>query len=168
MSRSKSFCGAYPRKTLNWLLLVLALVLAIREWICMPALVFGTSMAPTLQDGQVVLVNKLAYLFRAPARGDIVCIWTGREFLIKRIIGLPGEGVALQNGKLYVNGRLVLEPYADHPGEVEIAPGKIPANSFGVIGDNRLGTIVAVVNRGRIVGERIEKQRWLLPLLSIP
>ena len=159
MFRSTTFCGANPRKTLTWLLVVLALVLLIRKWVCMPALVLGTSMSPTLQDRQVVLVNKLAYLLRPPARGDIVSIWTGRERLIKRIIGLPGEEVALKAGRLFVNGRVVLEPYLETPGDVEMAPGKIPVNSFGVIGDNRSGTAVALVNRSRIVGALVGRHK---------
>ncbi len=152
MSGRKPF-GAGPHRTLNWLLLVLVLVLATRKWIGMPALVFGTSMAPALQPGQIVLVHKLAYLWHEPARGDIVCIWTGSDLLLKRIIGLPGEEVALRKGKLYVGGRRVQEPYVVHRAPLEVAPGKIPANSFAIIGDNRPGTILAVVNRERIVGK---------------
>src|SRR3974377_991344 len=118
MSRSNTVCNANPRKTLSWLLVVLAFVLMVREWVCMPALVLGASMSPALQDRQVVLVNKVAYLFRPPARGDIVSIWTGREWLIKRIIGLPGEGVALKKGTLLVNGKVVPEPYLEPPGDL--------------------------------------------------
>ncbi|HVV72070.1 MAG TPA: signal peptidase I, partial [Verrucomicrobiae bacterium] len=128
MCRSNTFCDASSRKTLSWLLVLLALVLVIRNWVCMPALVLGASMSPTLQDRQVVLVNKLAYLFRPPARGDIVSIWTGREWLIKRVIGLPGEEVALKKGTLLVNGEVVPEPYLEASGDVEMAPGKIPVN----------------------------------------
>ena len=56
-------------------------------------------------------------------------------------------------GKLQVNGKLCMEPYVEDPGDLEILPGKIPANSFAVIGDRRSGTIVALVNRSRIVGK---------------
>lgn len=110
-------------------------------------------MAPTLRDGQWVLINKCAYLFHAPGRGDVVCIWTGRELLDKRIIGLPGEEVAFQKGKLYVNGTLVFEPYVQGVGNLEVVPSRIPADAFCVIGDNRSGTSVAVVNRLRVVGK---------------
>ncbi len=134
-------------------MIALALVLAIRKWVWMPALIVGESMAPTLHDGQWVIVNKLVYRFRPPARTEIVCIWTGTEYMTKRIIGLPGEEVSVHAGKLRVNGTLCLEPYVGDPGDLELLPGKIPANSFAVIGDRRSGTIVAVVNRRRIVGK---------------
>ena len=137
------------------MLLVLVVVVAVRTWICMPALVSGSSMMPTLRDGQVVLVNKLAYCFHAPKRGEIVSIWTGRELMIKRIIGLPGEELSLHDGRLYVNGKVHAERYLDQPGELEIAGGKIPANSFAVAGDNRARTIVAIVHRKRIAGKLI-------------
>ena len=153
MRRKCSFAGHNPRKTLKVLLLVLVLVLAIRNWVWMPALIVGESMAPTLHDGQWVIVNKLAYRFRPPARSEIVCIWTGTDYMTKRVIGLPGEEVAMHAGKLQVNGRLCLEPYVEDPANLEILPGKIPANSFAVIGDRRSGTIVAVVNRRRILGK---------------
>ena len=84
---------------------------------------------------------------------EIVCIWTGTDYITKRIIGLPGEEVSMHAGKLQVNGRLCLEPYLDDPGDLEILPGRIPANACAVIGDGRSGTIVAVVNRRRIVGK---------------
>jgi len=153
MPRSKSIFGANPNKTLNWLLLALALVLVTRKWICMPALVIGNSMTPTLRDGQVVLVNKVAYHLHAPERGDLVSVCTGSGLMIKRIIGLPGEEVALRDGRLYVNGRLMPEPYVELPDHFELASGKIPSNCYGVIGDNRCGTVVAVVGRQRIVGK---------------
>ncbi len=153
MHLCRSFGGSNARPTLNGLLLLLLLVIAIRYWIWMPALVSGNSMKPTLRDGQMVAINKLAYFFRSPERGDVVFIWSGRELMIKRIIGLPGEEVALHDGNLYVNGRLFPEPYVARPGQLEVAPGKIPASSFVVIGDNRSGTAVAVINRKRIVGK---------------
>jgi hypothetical protein len=66
------------------------------------------------------------------------------------------EELTLRDGKLYVNGALMLEPYVEFPGQLEIAPGRIPPNSFGVIGDNRAGTVIALANRERIVG----RLRW--------
>jgi hypothetical protein len=56
-------------------------------------------------------------------------------------------------GRLRVNGRLCSEPYLEDPGDLEILPGKIPANSYALIGDKRPGTVVAMVNRRRIMGK---------------
>lgn len=149
----KSLCAANARRTLTWLLTALVLVLAVRNWVCMPALVVGHSMDPTLHSGKLVMVNKLAFLLRNPARGDIVCIRMNRGYMIKRIIGLPGEEVALNPHGLFVNGRLTPEPYLQNPKVLEVAPGTIPADAFGVVGDNRSDTVVAVVSKSRIVGK---------------
>jgi signal peptidase I len=148
-----SFVGHNPRRTLKVLLLVLVLVLVIRNWVWMPALIVGESMAPVLHDRQVIIVNKLAYLFRPPARGEIVCIWTGAEYITKRIIGLPGEEVALRAGKLQVDSKPWFEPYLEDPGDLEILPGRISADTYAVIGDKRSDTVLAVVSRRRIVGK---------------
>ncbi len=153
MPREGSFARPNPRRTLKCLLVALVLVLAIRKWVWMPVLIVGDSMAPTVRSGQLVMVNKIVYRFRPPARGEIVTIWTGTEYMAKRIIGLPGEEVALYAGKLQVNGRLCSEPYLEDPGDLEILPGKIPADSFAVTGDKRSATIIALVNRKRIVGK---------------
>jgi signal peptidase I len=117
----------------------------------MPVLISGESMVPTLRGGQLVGVNKLAYLFGPPPRGDIVEVWTGKDLMIKRIVGLPGEEVAVRDGMLYINGSPLREPYAINR-HWNVATGKLDVNSFLVVGDNRFQTIVAVVSRERIVG----------------
>ncbi len=131
------------------------MVLAIRKWVWMPVLIVGESMAPTLHHGQLVIVNKLVYRFRPPARGEIVSIWTGTDYMTKRIIGRPGEEIAMHDGKLQVDGKACLEPYLEDPGDLEILSGRVPANSFAVIGDRRSSTIFALVDRKRIVGKMI-------------
>jgi signal peptidase I len=134
------------------LLLGLGLALAVRQWVGTPTLLVGASMEPTFRSGRLAVVNKLAYHFRDPRRGDIVLVNTGRELHAKRIIGLPGEEVALQDGLFYVNGHLLAEPYVRFPGCDTIAAGRLGANRFLVVGDNRPESILAVVKRERIVG----------------
>jgi signal peptidase I len=155
MSRCKPFRSANG-KVLIRALLVLALVIIVRKWVCTPVLVIGNSMDPTVHDGQVLFANKLVCSLSAPARGDVVFIWTGGDLITKRIIGLPGEDVALRDGKLYIDGRFFPEPYVKHTGHMEIAAGQIPSDSFAVVGDNRLDTVVAVVKRWRIVGKLMQ------------
>jgi signal peptidase I len=118
----------------------------------MPLMVKGESMTPTLSQGQLVGVNKLAYCVRAPRRGEIVLVNTGRELHAKRILGLPGEEIALTNGVFYVNGWPLSEPYVQSRNSDSIGPGRLGPNRFLVAGDNRRESIVAVVNRERIVG----------------
>jgi signal peptidase I len=99
----------------------------------------GFSMRPTLQDGEYILVNKLAYKLGEPMRGDIVVFIfpvNPAEDLIKRVIGLPGDTISVQNGVLSINGVAMNEPYINAPpayeGTWQVAPGEL-----FVLGDNR-------------------------------
>ena len=99
----------------------------------------GFSMLPTLHDSEFVLVNKLAYRTGTPTRGDIIVfrsINTPDLDLIKRVIGLPGDKVVIQGGKVAVNGQTLNEPYINaapnYPGEWQV-----PEGYLFVLGDNR-------------------------------
>lgn len=101
----------------------------------------GFSMVPTLQDGEFVLVNRLAYQFGERQRGDIIVFHhpsgQKQEDLIKRIIGLPGDRVKAEGGSIYVNDvQLKEETY------IEAAPAYsgewvVPEGQLFVLGDNR-------------------------------
>jgi signal peptidase I len=98
----------------------------------------GFSMQPTLQDGNFVLVNRLAYRFGEPQRGDIIVFHfeLTRQDLIKRVIGLPGDEVRIENGVVYVNGAALTESY------IAAVPNYsgtwlVPSDNFFVLGDNR-------------------------------
>jgi signal peptidase I len=99
----------------------------------------GFSMRPTLQDGEYILVNKLAYKLGEPMRGDIVVFVfpiNPEEDLIKRIIGLPGDTITVQDGVLSINGIVMDEPYINAPpaynGTWQVSEGEL-----FVLGDNR-------------------------------
>ena len=99
----------------------------------------GYSMTPTLQNGEYILVNKLAYKTGEPQRGDIVVFVfpvNPQEDLIKRVIGLPGETVSIHNGVVSVNGVPLTEPYIASPpaydGDWIVQDGQLI-----VLGDNR-------------------------------
>ncbi len=102
----------------------------------------GSSMEPNFHNGEFVIVNKLAYKLGKPQRGDVVVFHyprdTRQEF-IKRIIGLPGDEVSIVNGKVYVNGQALSEPYI--AGAVTNSSNgvrwTVPAQSLFVLGDNR-------------------------------
>ncbi len=73
----------------------------------------GSSMLPTLHDGEFVLVNKMAYVTGSPTRGDIIVFrsTTTKDLdLIKRVIGLPGDKITVRNGQVRVNGQILDEP----------------------------------------------------------
>jgi len=99
----------------------------------------GISMEPNLHDGEFVVVNRLAYRWKEPQRGDIIVFHfpsDPRRRFIKRVIGLPGDTVTIREGQVLINGSLLEEPYlAEEPryhGEWRIAP-----NEVFVLGDNR-------------------------------
>ena len=104
-------------------------------------MVDGPSMQPSLINNQYVLVNKLAYLFHAPERGDVIVFhWpidTNKD-LIKRVIGVPGDVIVIDSKTVRVNGVLLNEPYIMAP--VNPAGNKwvVPPNEYLAMGDNRL------------------------------
>jgi len=99
----------------------------------------GDSMKPTLFNGELAIVSKLAYRLGEPARGDIIVfhfpIDPTQEF-IKRVIGLPGDAVSIHDGAIYVNGLQLQEPYLDikpdYWGDWTVAE-----DALFVLGDNR-------------------------------
>jgi len=97
-------------------------------------------MEPNLYDGQLVLVNRARYDFQDPVRGDIIVVrYPGdpeSKYYVKRVIGLPGEKVMIQDGKVYINHQLLTERYTD----AKTLPNgeyMVPDESFFTMGDNR-------------------------------
>ncbi len=102
-------------------------------------LVEGFSMRPTLDDGQYVLVNKMAYRSELPGYGDIVVfhfpVNPDKDF-IKRVVGLPGDEVNIINGEVTVNGNLLDEPYIAASPQY-VGTWIVPQGQLFVLGDNR-------------------------------
>ncbi len=99
----------------------------------------GFSMKPTLQDGEYILVSKLAYKLGHPQRGDIVVFIfpvNPAEDLIKRVIGLPGDTISVQDGVLSINGVTMDEPYINAPPAYN-GTWKVSPEELFVLGDNR-------------------------------
>ncbi|MDQ6661124.1 MAG: signal peptidase I [Chloroflexota bacterium] len=100
----------------------------------------GASMQPGLVDSEYVLINKLAYLFHAPQRGDVVVFHAppdpGKDY-IKRIIGLPGDTVSYDSTHVWVNGVQLNEPYISMATNFKAKTWKVPPNEYFTMGDNR-------------------------------
>ncbi len=124
----------------------------------------GSSMQPTLEEGQYIIVNKLAYLrvasghvntllpfvdiereealfpIHAPSRGEVAIFHYPKDptkDFVKRVIGVPSDVVEIRDGQVYVNGEALEEPYITHPDQSSMATQTVPPGSFFVLGDNR-------------------------------
>jgi len=157
--------GEFQNKLWEWMksiLIALVLALFIRAFIVQAYKIPSGSMVPTLLIGDYLLVNKLAYGIRNPLKNDflyfrrlpkrqeiVVFIYPLNKKLdfIKRVIGLPGDTIQIINKKVYVNGKLLKEPYVRftdseiYPKEISprdnYGPVKVPPKHIFVMGDNR-------------------------------
>lgn len=102
--------------------------------------VSGLSMAPHIASGEFVLINTMAYRLHGPAHGDIIAFHHDgptAETFIKRVIGLPGDRIRIDRGRVFVNGAPLDEPYVRFPDDRSFAEVTVPAGSLYVLGDNR-------------------------------
>ncbi len=118
---------------------VLALALLTSQFVVSPVRSHGISMQPTFDDGDWLWLNRLAYQRHAPGRGDIVAVTIagGAAVLVKRIVGLPGERVAITAGTVLVNDVPLDEPYITDHQAWNVAEAELGPREYYVIGDNR-------------------------------
>jgi signal peptidase I len=165
------------REVVETLLLALLIFLAVRETV-QNFKVEGSSMLPSLETGQYIVVNKLAYaqfdvgifdflpffdagddsnhhLFGSPERGDVVVFKSptnrARDF-IKRIIGVPGDKVQIRDGVVYINDEPLDEPYTTGATTCPCGPWQIEEGHFFVMGDHRSNS-----SDSRVIGQIPEK-----------
>jgi len=134
------------------LLIAIGLALVIIVFLYQPVKVEGTSMAPLLSDQERIFINKFVYRFEPIQRGDVVVFWyplDRTKSFIKRVVGLPGESVEIRQGVVYVNNKVVPEPYvpAQYEDLSDFGPVRVPKDSFFVMGDHRISS-----NDSRVFG----------------
>jgi signal peptidase I len=148
--------GASGKEWGPWALFIMLVVAVdlvfgfVRPFVVEPMSVPSASMAPTLEPGDRVLTNKLVYDFADPDRGDLVVFESvderKDEEIVKRVVGLPGEEISVQEGVLLVNGEAPYEPYllttqesptSEAPVVESFGPMVVPQNHVFVMGDNR-------------------------------
>ncbi|MCD6291202.1 MAG: signal peptidase I [Anaerolineae bacterium] len=127
------------RELLETLVLTLILFALIRS-VIQNFRIEGVSMEPNFHDGQFLIINKLAYKLGTPARGDVIVFRYPRDphrDFIKRVIGLPGDTVRVDRGRVYINGVPVYEPYALLSGGSSGRTTTVTPGHVYVLGDNR-------------------------------
>lgn len=143
--------GRRPARTLVRASALALGIFLIARFVVTPVRIVGISMYPTYESGQLNLVNRLAYTFRTPRRGDIVAVSyradqkasglavssIGSVLLLKRIVGLPGETIAISNGIVFINGVPLDEPYVKLRARWHVPPITLASNEYFLIGDNR-------------------------------
>lgn len=170
--------------------IVIALFLAyvIRTFVFAPTIVDGESMLDTLHNHERLIVNKLIYHFTTPKRGDIIVFHaTENKDFIKRVIAVGGDHVEVKNDTLYINGRVVPEPYLDPmkktfeqelklahsaplPFTEDFIINEVPPGTVFVLGDNRRNStdsrMLGPIPLDRVVG-RAEFTFWPLDRLRM-
>lgn len=124
-----------------WIIAVVVLGAALlRLFVVQPYIIPSSSMEPAMVPGDRILVNRLAYQYWAPARGDIVVFAYPKDpsrTFIKRVIAVEGETVELKDNQVFINGQLVNEPYLKPGDYPPFEPETIPKENVFVLGDNR-------------------------------
>lgn len=160
-------------------IIVIIIVLIVALYVFTFQQVVGPSMSPTLNDGDVTILNKVVYKLKDPVRNEIVAIKleAQEKFLIKRIIGLPGEAIEYKNNILYINGDGFTEKYLNNVKTNDFSIKKlgydvIPEDYYLVLGDNRSDSMdsrdpkVGLIKKSEIVG-RVKVQIWPLKSFKI-
>lgn len=135
----------------------LLIAVVIRLFLFSPYEVHGTSMAPTLNGDELLVVNKWIYNIKEPGYGDVIVFHTEeqRDF-IKRIVGLPGDKISIANGQLFRNEELVKESYIQEEMVGELEDTTVPDGHVFVLGDNRNNSkdsrVIGSVNMRDVVG----------------
>ncbi|MGK7934034.1 MAG: signal peptidase I [Microcystaceae cyanobacterium] len=121
------------------------LAFGIRTFVAEARYIPSSSMEPTLEINDRLIIEKVSYHFQDPKRGDVVVFsptqalraQNFKDAFIKRVIGLPGDEVLVREGQVYVNDKLIQEKYIAQPPDYNYGPVVVPEDSYLVLGDNR-------------------------------
>ena len=146
------------------LIVVIIIILFLMIYVVSITQVVGSSMSSTLENGDVLILNKFKYRFTDIKRGDIISLeYADTKYLIKRVIGLPGDNISIKNNNLYLNGELYVENYLDE-GLVyddfdlsDLGYETIPDDMYLVLGDNREDSLdsreIGLISKDEVIGK---------------
>lgn len=186
--RRKPF--AFLRELPGLIIIAFLLALLIKSFLIQAFYIPSQSMEPTLEVGDRVLVNKVVLRFRDPHRGEVIvfenpqavepdrnplsAFWNwlteGLGFssnpekdFIKRVIGLPGETIEVNRGKVFINGKPIDEPYLNQQADLsDFGPFKVPAGQFFMMGDNRANSQDSRSTLGPIPEDKIVGKAFIV------
>jgi signal peptidase I len=177
---------AFLRELPGLIIIAFLLALLIKSFLIQAFYIPSQSMEPTLEVGDRVLVNKVVLRFRDPHRGEVIvfenpqavqpdrnplsAFWNWlteglglasnpEKDFIKRVIGLPGETIEVNRGKVFINGKPIDEPYLNEQEDLsDFGPFKVPADQFFMMGDNRANSqdsrsTLGPIPKDKIVGK---------------
>ena len=160
--------GSFIWDLLKILIIALVIIVPFRMFVAEPFVVSGSSMLPNYYNHDYLIIDRLSYITGSPARGDVVVLRFPKDlsqFFIKRIVGLPGETVALRQGYVvitnsqYPEGIRLVEPYLTNQTETigKPEPIRLGSGEYFVLGDNRTASsdsrVWGILPRGDIVGK---------------
>ncbi len=135
-----AWLGSALRDTAGTFVPAIVIALLIHVFLAQATRVYGQSMEPNLHTNERLVIEKFSYHFHGPRRGDVVVLRDpggSPGLLIKRVVGLPGERVTLADGKVYIDGQPLNEPYLNQATQGGGRSWIVPPLSVFVMGENR-------------------------------
>ena len=168
----------FLKDTLKYIIVII-IVIFIVMYVVTTQQILGPSMNNTLNSGDLVLLNRAVYKFKNIKRFDIVSFnYSDTKYLVKRVIGLPGEKIEYKNNVLYVNDKQVDEPFLSKEVSTEdfstmdLGYETIPRDMYLMIGDNRADSLdsrdpkVGLVSKKEIIG-KVSIRFWPLNKIKL-
>lgn len=121
-------------------LISLAIILPIRYFLVQPFYVEGASMEPNFYNKEYLIIDEISYRFNDPVRGEVIILKNPQDrkfYFIKRVVALPGEKVAVLNGRVFINDKQLSETYIKNFSNDDYGPVTLADDEYFVLGDNR-------------------------------